>query len=82
MPSVCPVWHVQLPLTVVSNSNVVVDPDGLSASLKQLKQGGVSGIMGDTWWGLVETAPQQYNFTAYQQVVGIVADAGLKFQVI
>ena len=71
----------QLPLTVISNNNEVVDPEGLANSLQQLKSAGVTGIMGDTWWGLVEQAPQQYNFTAYQRVVQIVSDAGLKFQV-
>ena len=30
---------------------------------------GVTGIMCDTWWGVVEQQPGQYNFTAYQQLV-------------
>ena len=34
---------------------------------------GVTGIMCDTWWGVVEQQPGHYNFTAYQQLVcGVV----------
>ena len=39
--------------------------------------------MTDLWWGLVErTGPREYNFTAYQQLIGMVEDAGLKLQVV
>lgn len=36
----------------------------------------------DVWWGIVETTPGKYNFDAYQQIVGLAKNAGLKMQVV
>ena len=42
---------------------------------------GVAGVMLDVWWGLVENeGPKKYNFTAYQQLVGMIKRANLKVQ--
>ena len=43
---------------------------------------GVTGIMCDTWWGVVEQQPQVYNFTAYVQLVDMAASLGLKYQAV
>jgi beta-amylase len=72
---------VQLPLDAVTNNNIVKDPDALKQNLVQLASVGVAGIMGDVWWGIVERAPRQYDFSAYLQIVEMIAGAGLKYQV-
>jgi hypothetical protein len=76
-----PCVRVQLPLDAVSNNNEVNEPEVLKQNLLQLANIGVEGVMGDVWWGIVESAPGQYNFSAYLQIVSIVAGAGLKYQV-
>jgi hypothetical protein len=76
-----PCVRVQLPLDAVSNNNEVNEPDVLKQNLLQLANIGVEGVMGDVWWGIVESAPGQYNFSAYLQIVSLVAGAGLKYQV-
>ncbi len=74
------VW-VQLPLDAVTSNNIVKDPDALKQNLAQLASVGVAGIMGDVWWGIVERAPRQYDFSAYLQIVEMIAGSGLKYQV-
>eukprot|EP01133_Synstelium_polycarpum_P003634 gene3634-4163_t len=41
----------------------------------------ISGVMTDVWWGLVETQPQQYNWSGYEQLFQIVAKANLNIKV-
>lgn len=52
---------VMLPLDTITLQNTLNDPQQLKANLYTLKQGGVTGVMSDTWWGLTEPSPQQYN---------------------
>jgi hypothetical protein len=67
--------------TPCPSNNIVKDPDALKQNLMQLASVGVAGIMGDVWWGIVERAPRQYDFSAYLQIVEMIAGAGLKYQV-
>eukprot|EP00164_Ancoracysta_twista_P009651 GFYU01014361.1.p1 GENE.GFYU01014361.1~~GFYU01014361.1.p1 ORF type:complete len:471 (-),score=141.00 GFYU01014361.1:75-1487(-) len=72
--------YVMLQLDLVTSDNKVKDPNALKSQLATLKNSGVDGVMCDVWWGLVESAPQKYDWSAYTEVLSIVRDAGLKFQ--
>jgi len=74
--------YVMLPLNAITSDNQVNNPSQLSSWFKELKGGGVTGVMSDTWWGLTEPEPQRYNFTGYQSLLKLVANAGLKFQAV
>lgn len=73
--------YVMLPLDVINN-NQVSNPSQLGSQLQQLKSGFVDGVMTDVWWGIVERNPGQYDWSAYQSLVQIVANAGLRLKVI
>ena len=47
-----------LALDVVTNSGTVKDERQLKTDFAKLKSGGVSGVMLDVWWGIVETSPK------------------------
>ena len=52
-----------------------------SHTFRQLKDGGVTGIMVDVWWGLSERdGPKNYNFVPYVELAGLARAAGLKMQ--
>jgi beta-amylase len=38
--------------------------------------------MCDTWWGIVEQSPNQYNFTGYVQLVNMAKSLGLQYQAV
>lgn len=72
----CPLPRVarpcQLPLNAINaDTNTVSNPSQLSAWFKQLKSGGVTGVMSDTWWGITEPQPKAYNFTGYQHLLKV-----------
>lgn len=46
--------YVMLPLDAVTNDRQVNNPQQLQNQFYQLRNGGVTGIMADVWWGLVE----------------------------
>ncbi|KAL7718677.1 Beta-amylase [Entamoeba marina] len=71
--------NVMLPLDVI-NSYGIQDRPQLVKDLDKLKSAGVVGVMGDVWWGLVETSPKTYKWDPYLELVQIAKDAGLKFQ--
>ncbi len=50
-------------------------------ALRTLHKAGVEGVMVDVWWGIVEQAPGQYDFSAYRRLFEKIADSGLKVQV-
>ena len=59
------------------------DPGKLRMQLKELKRAGVEGVMCDVWWGIVEReGPRVYDWSAYKELVDMVADAGLKLQAV
>lgn len=68
-----------LPLDTITSSGVN-NPSKLSGYLNQLKSVGVTGVMSDCWWGLVEGTEKSYNFAPYSQLTQMVADAGLKME--
>eukprot|EP00698_Gefionella_okellyi_P012059 TRINITY_DN3220_c0_g1_i2.p1 TRINITY_DN3220_c0_g1~~TRINITY_DN3220_c0_g1_i2.p1 ORF type:complete len:415 (-),score=75.70 TRINITY_DN3220_c0_g1_i2:1163-2407(-) len=71
-----------LQLDVVNANCTLKDPAKLETQFQQLKTGGVTGVMLDVWWGIVEQSPQQYNFSAYVQVVKMLQSVGLEFQAV
>eukprot|EP01105_Mastigella_eilhardi_P006762 TRINITY_DN18303_c0_g1_i1.p1 TRINITY_DN18303_c0_g1~~TRINITY_DN18303_c0_g1_i1.p1 ORF type:complete len:458 (-),score=123.58 TRINITY_DN18303_c0_g1_i1:94-1443(-) len=73
--------NVMLPLDYV-DFNGIKDASQLLKDLQKLKSGGVDGVMADVWWGLVELSPKQYNFSQYLQLVSLVEQAGLKWQIV
>ena len=74
--------YVMLPLDTVTNDLTIKDANGLKNNLNQLKSGGVEGVMCDCWWGLVEQEEKKYEFDVYQDLAQMVADAGLKMEVV
>ncbi|EKE37685.1 hypothetical protein ENUP19_0265G0042 [Entamoeba nuttalli] len=52
----------------------------LQSQLMKVKQAGFTGVMGDVWWGLVETSPKNYNFKYYLELVEMIKNVGLKYQ--
>mmetsp|Transcript_29003 Transcript_29003/g.81135 ORF Transcript_29003/g.81135 Transcript_29003/m.81135 type:complete len:467 (+) Transcript_29003:61-1461(+) len=71
---------VMLSLTTVNNDGTLNQPEQLRADLERLRSGGVNGVMGDVWWGIVEKSVQQYDFTAYLELAEMVKELGLTFQ--
>ncbi|RDX77647.1 Beta-amylase, partial [Mucuna pruriens] len=74
--------YVMLPLGVVTDDNVLEDKVGLKNKLKELHAAGVDGVMVDVWWGIVESKPQQYDWSAYRTLFQLVQDCKLKLQAI
>ncbi|XP_024517073.1 beta-amylase 2, chloroplastic [Selaginella moellendorffii] len=74
--------YVMLPLGLISESNELVNPEGIRRDLQALKSVNVDGVMVDCWWGLVEDTPQKYNWCAYRELFTIVKESDLKLQVV
>ncbi|KAL7718947.1 Beta-amylase [Entamoeba marina] len=73
--------NVMLPLDIVTSSGLN-DKSQIASDFAKLKSAGVSGVMCDVWWGLVETSPKEYDFSSYLELVQLAEDAGLKFQAV
>lgn len=74
--------YVMLPLTQVDASGLV-GKEQLATDLAKLKSGGVTGVMTDIWWGLVESKGQGiYNWSGYMDLAEVVKASGLKLQVV
>jgi len=73
--------NVMLPLDVVT-SNGLNNKNQLKKDFEQMKSGGVSGVMCDIWWGLVETSAKSYNWNGYTDLVALCKETGLKFQAV
>mmetsp|Transcript_14462 Transcript_14462/g.23927 ORF Transcript_14462/g.23927 Transcript_14462/m.23927 type:complete len:641 (+) Transcript_14462:141-2063(+) len=72
--------YAMLELDTVGLDNKLRDTDKLTDRLKALKECGATGVMADVWWGLVETKPREYDFSAYVDLVKLVKDLDLKIQ--
>ena len=63
--------HHRIVLIIITSSSHyphryhIIITSSSSSSVQTLQQSGVTGIMCDTWWGIVEQQPQQYNFTGF-----------------
>ena len=44
----------------------------LKESLKMLNNSGITGVMVDMWWGVVESRPSEYNWEPYLDIVALV----------
>jgi beta-amylase len=71
---------VMLPLNTVSNSGSLSDKSGLASQLDTLKDAGVDGFMADMWWGVTEPSAKSYSFDAYEELVSMAKDRGMKVQ--
>jgi len=72
-----------LPLDTVSVLNKLNHVQALTAGMRALRAVGVDGVTVDVWWGVVESrGPRRYDFSAYKQLVQMVAACGLKLQVV
>jgi len=70
--------YVMLPLDTVTHEGTLQKPQALCVGCQTLAKIGVEGIMVDVWWGLVEKAPRQYDWSAYKQLLQMVSQVGLK----
>jgi len=69
--------------TVDPGSFRLKEPEILREQLAELKRAGVAGVMCDVWWGIVEReGPGIYDWSAYIDLVEMVAAAGLKLQAV
>mmetsp|Transcript_7007 Transcript_7007/g.17898 ORF Transcript_7007/g.17898 Transcript_7007/m.17898 type:complete len:585 (-) Transcript_7007:109-1863(-) len=81
---------VMLPLDTVYRGEkdgvqipVLKTPKALNESLQRLKNTGVTGVMVDVWWGMVEASePGKYNFDPYLELLEMAALTGLKVQAV
>ena len=80
LPLISPFLWLQLGL--INMNCELIDSDILMEQLKVLKAINVDGVMIDCWWGIVEYAPQQYNWDGYKKLFHIVRDLQLKLQVL
>lgn len=83
--------YVMLPLDTVWRQEtekgvynpVLKTPKALNECLQRLKAAGVTGVMVDVWWGMVEAdSPMKYNFEAYLELLRMAALNGLKVQAV
>lgn len=75
--------YVMLPLNTVTTDGKINDINGLKSSFQTMKSGNVDGIMTDVWWGVVERqGPKVYDWAAYQQLVALAHDAGLRVEIV
>jgi len=83
--------YVMLPLDTVWRQEVeggiynpvLKTPKALNECLQRLKAAGVTGVMVDVWWGMVEAdQPGKYTFDAYLELFKMAARNGLKVQAV
>uniref|UniRef100_A0A061RBW3 Beta-amylase n=1 Tax=Tetraselmis sp. GSL018 TaxID=582737 RepID=A0A061RBW3_9CHLO len=73
--------YVNLSHGVFSVTGDLAYPQALPHGFAALKAAGVDGVAVPVAWGLVEAdGPQQYDFGVYQQIAGMLRDAGLRMQ--
>uniref|UniRef100_A0A7S0N1D2 Beta-amylase n=1 Tax=Pyramimonas obovata TaxID=1411642 RepID=A0A7S0N1D2_9CHLO len=73
--------YVALPLGAISHDNKLRSRKALRAALRALKLVGVEGVTANVWWGLVEKeGPQSYDWSAYEHLISMLSEEGLKFQ--
>ena len=73
--------NLMLPLDTVTH-NGFNNQDQFRRDFQKLKSAGLSGVMSDIWWGVVETSSGQYNWNGYKQLVQLVKECGLHFQAV
>lgn len=73
--------YVMLPLDTVTLAGKLNHKRALTAGLRALRSVGVTGVMVDVWWGIVEReTPGVYDWSAYLELAELVASFGLKLQ--
>lgn len=74
---------VMMPLDTVQIDGTLKNEKALTFAFKALKAIGVTGVMVDVWWGIVERdEPQTYDWRAYKQLLAIVKSCGLRMQAV
>ncbi|KAK3264264.1 beta-amylase [Cymbomonas tetramitiformis] len=74
---------VMMPLDTVQIDGTLKNEKALTFAFKALKAIGVTGVMVDVWWGIVERdEPQTYDWRAYKQLLSIVKNCGLRMQAV
>ncbi|KFM22385.1 Beta-amylase 1, chloroplastic [Auxenochlorella protothecoides] len=62
---------------------VLIREKAMAVGLEMLSAAGVSGVMVDVWWGIVEHAgPRRYDWSAYRRLFDAVAAKGLRIQAV
>lgn len=73
--------YVYLDKDALQNDNTVNHPEALRAGLKALTCTGITGVIVEVWWGLVEQQATRYDWSGYVQLLRIIRDCGLKAKV-
>ncbi|KAJ3275540.1 hypothetical protein HDV01_000367, partial [Terramyces sp. JEL0728] len=58
---------------------LITDWNAFDSDLQSVKNFGVRAIAGDVWWGLVETADQQFDWSYYNTLSDHIIKAGLNW---
>jgi hypothetical protein len=74
--------YVMLSLTTVTSDGQISNKGHLAWELDKLKEANADGFMVDVWWGITEVQPKVYNFGAYQELVQMAEERGLKVQLV
>eukprot|EP00792_Barthelona_sp_PAP020_P007201 TRINITY_DN3121_c4_g7_i1.p1 TRINITY_DN3121_c4_g7~~TRINITY_DN3121_c4_g7_i1.p1 ORF type:complete len:445 (+),score=119.20 TRINITY_DN3121_c4_g7_i1:27-1361(+) len=74
-------FNVMMPLDTVNiHGDLGYGEDTIGSWFKRLHDINVDGVMLDVWWGIVETAPKQYNFKPYMKILELAKQNNIKVQ--
>lgn len=73
--------NLMLPLDTVTSKGFT-NQDQFRKDFQKLKDAGLSGVMSDVWWGIVEQQPGQYDWSGYKELFQLVRESGLHLQAV
>ncbi|CAJ1348380.1 unnamed protein product [Effrenium voratum] len=74
--------YVMMPLDLVGTDGKLASQERLDKIWAALETSGADGFMVDSWWGITEPEPKEYNFAAYRELVNQAKLRGFKVQVV
>ncbi|KAK8836350.1 beta-amylase [Tritrichomonas musculus] len=70
--------YVMAPLDIIDEEGKPSYIQTFTKWCKQLKEGGIDGVMIDVWWGLVEKTPKNYQWEGYDKIFKVMKKSDLK----